>query len=39
MRLCREVENGVDLVLAKHTLYICWGRDVAILEREVGLAV
>lgn len=39
MRLRCEVEDGVDLVLAKHPFDICGRCDVAIFEAEVCLLV
>lgn len=36
MRLRREMEDGVDLVLAQYALHVRWGCDISILEREVG---
>jgi hypothetical protein len=39
VRLRSEMEDGVDLVLAKHALYVGRRCDVAILECEVGFVV
>jgi hypothetical protein len=39
VRLRREVEDGVDLVLAKHAFHVGWRCDVAIFESEVRLIV
>jgi hypothetical protein len=39
VRLRSEVEDGVDLVFAKHPLYVGRRCDVTILECEVGLIV
>jgi hypothetical protein len=35
VRLRSEVEDCVNLVLAKHTLHVCWRGDVSVLECEV----
>lgn len=39
VRLCSKVENGVDLVLAQHSLHIRGRSDVALFEREVAATV
>jgi hypothetical protein len=36
MRLRSEVEDGINLVLAKHSLDVGWGRDITMLKCEVG---
>lgn len=39
VRLRGEVEDCVDLVLAEHTLHVCWRCDVPVLECEIILVV
>lgn len=39
VRLRREVEDGVDLVLAKHSLDVAWRCDVAVFEGKVRSVV
>lgn len=39
VRLRSEVEDCVNLVLAKHTLYVYWRCDISVLECEVILAI
>lgn len=39
VRLSSEVEDGVNMVLAKHSFHICRGCDITLLEREVWATV
>jgi hypothetical protein len=39
VRLRREVEDGIDLVLAQHALYVGRGCNVAILKGKISSAV
>lgn len=39
MGLRGEMEDGVDLVLSKHSLYICWKSDISLLEGKIRSSV